>query len=383
MTAAPIALRAYSDAPFLVWVLAPVVETDDADIAWYSDFTQSKAEYERAFAALGFAWRWQPVTLADHRDVVQMIIRESAGHEPVVLNLCDGDEINGSPGLSVIRCLREHGLRYTGADERFYDVTTSKIVMKEAFDRAGVPTSPWAVIPRDGAGINDVVKRLGVPLILKPAVSAGSMGITTKSVAQSPQALRAALKRLSKGYHGWDIAGGGVFVERFVAGPEYTTFIVGSYDAPAQATIYPPVERLFNEALPPNERFLSFDRLWGLYETEDPLENDADLWNYRKVPKALAKRVMDISWAAYEAVGGRGYGRVDLRQDSETGEIHVLEVNAQCGISEDEAYTSIGAILKFARTSFASAVGEIIKVSADPGVSRPRLTRSRRTAAAR
>ena len=381
MTAAPIALRAYQDAPYLVWVLIPVVETTDADIAWYSDFEQSRVEYERAFAALGFAWRWQPITLANHRDVVQTIARESVGHEPVVLNLCDGDEVNGSPGLSVIRCLKEHGLRFTGADERFYDVTTSKIVMKEAFDRAGVPTSPWAVIARNGSGIDEVLKQLGAPLILKPAVSAGSLGITTKSVVQTPQALRAALKRLSKGYHGWDLAGGGVFVERFVAGPEYTTFIVGSYDDAARATIYPPVERLFNEALPPHERFLSFDRLWGLYETETPLEGDAELWNYRKVPKTLAKRVTDISWAAYEAVGGRGYGRVDLRQDSETGEIHVLEVNAQCGISEDEAYTSIGAILRFARTSFASAVGEIIKVSADPGVSRPRLARTRRTAA--
>ncbi len=381
MTAAPLALRALSDSPFLVWVLVPVVETADADIAWYSDFEQSRAEYERAFAALGFAWRWQPVTLANHRDVLSAIVRDSVGHEPIVLNLCDGDEINGSPGLSVIRCIKEHGLRYTGADERFYDVTTSKIVMKEAFDRAGVPTSPWEVIPRDGSGINDIIKRLGTPLILKPAVSAGSLGITTKSVVQSPQALRAALKRLNKGYHGWDLVGGGVFVERFLAGPEYTTFIVGSYDNQARATIYPPVERLFNEALPPTERFLSFDRLWGLYETEDPLEDDADLWNYRKVSKATAKRVMDISWAAYEAVGGRGYGRVDLREDSETGELQVLEVNAQCGISEDEAYTSIGAILKFARTSFASAIGEIIDVSAEPGVSRPRLARSRRAVA--
>jgi len=211
-------------------------------------------------------------------------------------------------------------------------------------------------------------------------VSAGSLGITTKSVVQSHQALRAAFKRLSKGYHGWDLMGGGIFVERFVAGPEYTTFIVGSYDAPGSATIYPPVERLFNESLPPNERFLSFDRLWGLYETEEPIEGDADLWNYRRVPKAAAKRVSEISWAAYEAVGGRGYGRVDLREDAETGEIHVLEVNAQCGISEDESYTSIGAILRFARSTFASAVGEIIKVSANPGVSRPRLARTRRAA---
>jgi D-alanine-D-alanine ligase len=380
VTAAPIALPALSNAPLLVWVLAPLVETDDADIAWYSDFSQSRAEYERAFAALGVAWRWQPVTMRDYEDVVRTIVRDSQGHEPVVFNLCDGDEVNGSPGLSVIRCLKAHGLRYTGADERFYDVTTSKIVMKEAFDRAGVPTSPWAVIPRDGAGVSEVIKRLGAPLILKPAVSAGSMGITTKSVCSSAQALRAALKRLNQGYHGWDVAGGGVFVERFVDGPEYTTFIVGSYDQRARATVYPPVERGFNPDLPATERFLSFDRLWGLYETEGPLEDDADLWKYRPVPRALAKRIKEISWAAYEAVGGRGYGRVDLREDKLTGEIHVLEVNAQCGISEDESYTSIGAILKFARTTFAHAVGEIIATSADPGVARPRLTRTRRAA---
>lgn len=379
MTAAPLALEAPSNAPLLVWVLAPLVETTDEDIAWYADFSQSQAEYDRAFAALGIPWRWQSVTMRNYREVIRTIIRESKGHEPVIFNLCDGDEVNGSPGLSVIHCLVEHGLRYTGADAHFYDVTTSKIVMKEAFDRAGVPTSPWAVVPRDGAGISGILKQLGAPLILKPAVSAGSMGITTKSVVKSPQGLRAALNRLNKGYHGWDVAGGGVFVERFVDGPEYTTFIVGSYDQRDAATVYPPVERGFNPDLPPHERFLSFDRLWGMYETEEPLEDDADLWNYRPVePRALAKRIRDISWAAYAAVGGRGYGRVDLRQDKETGEIVVLEVNAQCGISEDEAYTSIGAILKFARVPFANAVREIIKVSAATTAARPRLARTRR-----
>ena len=78
------------------------------------------------------------------------------------------------------------------------------------------------------------------------------------------------------------------------------------------------------------------------------------------------------------AVGGRGDGRVEPRQDKETGEIVALEVNAQCGISEDEAYTSIGAILKFARIPFSGAVHEIIKVSAATAAARPRLTRTRR-----
>ena len=40
----------------------------------------------------------------------------------------------------------------------------------------------------------------------------------------------------------------------------------------------------------------------------------------------------------------RGYTRIDIRQDSTTGKLYMLEANAQCGLSEDEDYTSIGAI---------------------------------------
>ena len=67
-----------------------------------------------------------------------------------------------------------------------------------------------------------------------------------------------------------------------------------------------------------------------------------------------------MSWAAYAAVGGKGFGRVDLRMSSDSGELFVLEVNAQCGLSEDENYTSIGAILRFAGKSFAGLVREIL-----------------------
>jgi D-alanine-D-alanine ligase len=165
------------------------------------------------------------------------------------------------------------------------------------------------------------------------------------------------------GYHGWDLTGGGVLAERFVTGREFTTFIVGNHDAASRRLVYPPVERRFNARLPMEERFLSFDRLWGMYETEDPVggfERDEDLWRYAPVARGEAARIREVSWAAYEAVGGRGYGRVDLRQDAATGELAVLEVNAQCGLSEDELYTSIGAILKFARRPYAHAVAAIL-----------------------
>ena len=378
MRAARLPFARPSDTPLLVWVLAPLVETQDEGIAWYSDYTQSRAEYARAFEDLGLEWRWQPVTLRDHLRVIELLIAESAalGRDPIVINLCDGDELNGSPGLSVIRALEAAGLRYTGADERFFDVTTSKIDMKLAFDRAGVPTSPWEVLARDGSSRRGIFDRLGAPLILKPAVSAGSMGITTKSVVRSPQGLAAQMRRLDKGYHGWDPASGGVIAERFVDGPEFTVFIVGDHVDRDHAILYAPVERAFNEVLPPEERFLSFDRLWGMYETEDPLPGDADLWQYRRAPRALSRRLREVSWQAYAACGGRGYGRVDLRQDRATGDLLVLEVNAQCGLSEDEAYTSIGAILKFEKAPFSHLVRELINLAVRPARAEPVVARA-------
>ncbi|HQW65743.1 MAG TPA: hypothetical protein PLJ23_01820 [Gemmatimonadales bacterium] len=351
-------MRAESVLPLVV-VLVPTTESADPALDYYHDYSQSHQEFTRAFAALGQPWRWQLVTNATYRDVLDAIAREPLADAPVIFNLCDGDESNDIPGVGVIHHLEALGLAYTGADAAFYMGTTSKIEMKHAFDAAGVSTAPWAVIEPDLHDVDRHFAQLGTPLIVKPAISAGSMGITLASVVRDGEALHAQARRLHDGYRGWDLASGGVLVERYIAGREFTTFIVGAWDDAARATIYPPVERDFHAALPPEERFLSYDRLWEVYEGEAPIGDGEHLWEYAAAPAALHARVMALSWDAYAAVRGRGYGRVDLRMD-EAGELYVLEVNAQCGLSEDENYTSIGAILRLANRRFAELVADIV-----------------------
>lgn len=346
--------------PLLVWVFAPYVAAADPNLEYYNDYSQSRAEYERVFQELALDWRWELVTMENFADIIDRVISESVGCTPVVLNLCDGDELNGVPGVSVIHQLEAHGICYTGANARFYDLTTSKIVMKEAFDAAGVSTPAWEVLAPAVANARDVLKRLGAPVIVKPAVSAGSMGITIKSVVTNTRALKAEVRKVHAGYRGWNLAAGGVFAESFIAGREFTTFIVGSTNAPERRRIYPPVERVFHEKLPATEQFLSFDRLWEIYEREKPLGNGEYLWQYAAAPHELTASICDLSWAAYAAVQGTGYGRVDLRYDVATSELFVLEVNSQCGISEDENFTSIGAILRFANASYRDTISEII-----------------------
>jgi glutathione synthase/RimK-type ligase-like ATP-grasp enzyme len=57
-----------------------------------------------------------------------------------------------------------------------------------------------------------------------------------------------------------------------------------------------------------------------------------------------------IAERAYLALGGNGYGRVDMRTDESDNQTMVLEVNANCGVS-------------FNPQEFTSTTGEILRMS--------------------
>ena len=96
--------------PYTIWVLAPHLETADPNLQHYYDFTQSIREYTRVFEELKAEWKWQPVTLKDYKQVIRRIAETKNEKTPLILNLCDGDEVNGTPGISVIRALEKYKL---------------------------------------------------------------------------------------------------------------------------------------------------------------------------------------------------------------------------------------------------------------------------------
>lgn len=345
-----------------IWVLAPSLESGDSSIDYYYDFSQSKEEYARVFHKLGLPWQWVDVTEQNYKTVIEQLIIDSSGSFPIILNLCDGDGMNNIPGLSVLKFLKKKNVVFTGSDEFFYKATTSKIPMKRLFDSKGVATPEWVSLSGNDHPA-DVFKKLGSPVIIKPAISGGSMGVGIRSVVENEASFSEQLELVIKGYHGWDLASGGIFAERFINGPEFTTLIVGSSDNPAQCHVYTPVERVFHHALPDMEKFLSFDRLWEIYEDEKPIGEDEHLYEYQHPAPDLIEAISNISLDAYCAVKGQGYGRIDIRMDKETGKLYVLEVNAQCGLSEDEDFTSIGAIIRLSGIPYADLILQILKTS--------------------
>lgn len=345
-----------------VWVLAPYLQTNEANIDYYYDFSQSIEEYQKAFSELNIEWKWQPVTMQNYAEIIREIIKEkdSGDFFPVVFNICDGDEINGTPGISVVKLLHRSGLVYTGSDEYFYKITTSKIPMKKAFDKAGVPNALWEAVHHQEQSVREIFQRLGNPVIIKPSVSGGSMGVGVKNVVENEEELKEQINKMFAGYRGWNLATDGLIAESYISGPEFTVLIVGSYDKPDEARIYTPVERIFHHSLPEKEKFLSFDRLWEIYEDETAMPNEGNFYEYALPNESLIEEIKSISWDAYVACKGKGYTRVDIRMDSKTKKMYVLEVNAQCGLSEDENYTSIGAILRMSNKTFTQLVTEII-----------------------
>lgn len=343
-----------------IWVLVPYLETDDPNLQYYYDFSQSLEEYTKVFAELEADWIWQPVTLNNYKTIITSIKKRSHKKTPVVLNLCDGDEINGTPGVSVIHALDEEELIYTGSSSYFYNITTSKIPMKEAFDVAGVSTAKWEIINSESK-IEGIFERLGSPLIIKPAVSGGSMGVSIKNVVSTESELKDRLQQIQTGYHGWDLQSGGLFVEQFIAGREFTTFVIGAAKRIKQCKVFEPIERVFHQSLPEKEKFLSFDRLWEIYEDETPMPQQENFYEYKAVDDdVIANELKKLSLAAYASVKGTGYTRIDFRMDASS-KLYVLEVNAQCGLSEDENYTSIGAILRVSNKTFTQVVVAVLE----------------------
>jgi len=346
---------------YIVWVLAPLLETDDPELQYYYDFTQSHKEYKKVFEEIGCENYWRDVSITKIDAVLDEIANHKSNKANVVINLCDGDELNGVPGVSVIRGLNKRNIIYTGSDEHFYTITTSKIPMKEAFDKHNVSTAPWKVVTDDNVSVEQLFNEIGETMIVKPAISAGSMGLGIRNVVDNEGAYKEILFEMQNGHHGWKLDTGGLFVEEFIEGREFTTLVVGSSTNPSKLRCYPPVERVFHNSLPEKEKFLSYDRLWNMYKEEQAMPNEENLYEYLMPEAELVPMIQQLSIDAFKSVGGMGYGRLDIRMNTKTGKLYVLEVNAQCGLSEDEDYTSIGAILRFAKKSFTYLIIEIIE----------------------
>ena len=111
-------------------------------------------------------------------------------------------------------------------------------------------------------------------------------------------------------------AGEGALVEEFIAGREFMVLVAEPADPGEPPRTWPPAEVLFE----PGETFRHFDAKWT-----------AGSWMEILADAPLAARLRDAVARTFTAIGGVGYARCDLRMSAD-GQIHLLELNPNCGV---------------------------------------------------
>jgi D-alanine-D-alanine ligase len=246
-----------------------------------------------------------PVTL-DGR----WVERVRKGKFDLVFNLCEGIDGEAIYEPMVISVLELLGVPFTGSSSWTTGLTLRKNVVNGVLDRAGLPVPRWSYLRK-----GDEVTSVGFPAICKPAAEDASVGIEQRSVVRSMRALNARVEAMLEG---WDE----VLVQRFIDGREVNVGIVG------------------DEVLPISEiDFADMPRgMWHIvtYRSKWETGSDEDLGAKPKcpadLPETLANELTSIARAAWNVVGGEGYGRADFRIDS-SGRPWLLEMNANPDIS--------------------------------------------------
>ncbi len=201
------------------------------------------------------------------------------------------------------------GLPYTGCGVMASAISMDKLMTKRVWAAAGLPTPAYRVLMAE-TDFTAVVAELGLPLMVKPATEGSSIGMSKVKVAED---LEAAYRKAAE-------CSSVVIAEQWVTGAEYTAGIVAGQSLPL-IRLEVPGEFYDFEA-----KYVSDDTRYhcpcGLDETEE-------------------QAMQQLARQAFDAVGGRGWGRVDMMRDAQ-GKSWLIEVNTNPGMT-DHSLVPMGA----------------------------------------
>jgi len=250
---------------------------------------------------------WETVDI--HKaTAVQEILEISKRDFDVVLNICDGAWDEDRPGIEVVQALERFNVPFTGADAGFYE--PSRETMKRVCHFWGIGSPPGVTIS-GLVNLEQVTAHLRYPLIVKHPSSYASVLLTPASRVTNITDLRIQAERMIKIF-------GAALVEEFIDGREFSVLVAENPRDPFKPVAYVPVEFLF----PPGESFKHENMKWVEY---------ARMKCQRVDDQALVTRLQDISSKLFVGLNGAGYGRCDIRMNTQ-GELFILEINANCGM---------------------------------------------------
>jgi D-alanine-D-alanine ligase len=193
------------------------------------------------------------------------------------------------------------GIPYTGSGVLASALAIDKLRTKQLWQAGGLPTPPYELLSAS-TDLAAVAKRLGIPLMVKPANEGSSIGMTKVRAASGLDEAYALAVNYDRV----------VLAERFIEGTEITGGILGDEALPLIRVETP-------------RDFYDYDAKYVSDDTRYIIPSGLD--------DAKERLVRQLCLDAFHALGCRGWGRVDLMLDR-AGNPYLLEVNTAPGMTD-------------------------------------------------
>ena len=193
------------------------------------------------------------------------------------------------------------GVAYTGSGVLASALAMDKLRTKRIWQAEGLPTPPYAVLDK-GADLAAVAKKLGLPLMVKPASEGSSIGMTKlrrAAALDEAYALAANYDRV-------------VIAEKFIEGTELTVGVLGEQPLP----------------------IIKLETPRDFYDYEAKyVANDTRYIIPSGLSDKKEREVQALCMKAFRTLGCQGWGRVDLMLNRQ-GRPYLLEINTSPGMTD-------------------------------------------------
>jgi D-alanine-D-alanine ligase len=291
----------------------PVLPPGHPDFDSEHDVLHTVEAVGASLAEVGFAID----RLGLKRDPSPLLERLANNPPNVVFNLFEGLADHGQTEGYVAGLLDWSGVRFTGCPSEALCIARSKHLAKYLLRGVGLPTAAFTVIAQSP------VPRcsLAWPVIVKPALEDGSIGLDQGSVVTDQAGFRARVECLLNEY------GPPVLVEEFIDGREFNVAVIEMSGGRAHVVS----EIVFQDHPSGHWRIVTYDAKWKPESREfqsTPARCPASISpEQTALLKGLANQAFDL-------FGCRDYARIDFRMDA-SGKAYLIEVNPNPDLGPD------------------------------------------------
>ena len=229
--------------------------------------------------------------------------------------------------------LEQIGIPYTGCGVMASALTMDKMRTKMLWKAFGLPVAEMEIVTVENrANLNpeSVVKKLGLPLMVKPSLEGSSVGLTkVKTMEELESAVDFELK--------FDRT---VLIEEWLAGDEFTVPVLDGEVLPSIKIV-------------PEGEFYDYDAKY--------ISDNTQYFCPAGLSDACEQELRRLVKQAYDVVGCRGWSRIDVMADAE-GKFRLVEVNTNPGMTSHSLFPKSAATVGY---SFEQLVEKILELSAE------------------